>query len=115
MKAEKRGAIAFVRWLDDVGFRDAVEALIGKRCAPVRQSKSDNVTLAHNSTDHCRGSSVRSRFWRRAEYDASPECVSIFADADADQQGERNAARLAAALNARGTFAEVLPSAGARS
>ena len=251
-----RGAIAFVRWLDDVGFRDAVEALIGKRSAPVRQSKSDNVTLAHNSTDHDRRQHDKARWlWSQrrpitgsiaetylrevrgitcplpptlgflpsrgpdrhpamiasfgiceepepgviiappnvqavhltllrpdgsGKADTKPNkimvgspsglpiviapmndllglaitegiedalsvyqatglgawaagsaphmprlvsaievlaarCVSIFADADADQQGERDAARLAAALNARGTFAEVLPSAGARS
>jgi phage/plasmid primase-like uncharacterized protein len=39
------------------------------------------------------------------------DCVSIFADADADQQGERNAALLAEQLTARGIFAEVLAGA----
>ena len=39
------------------------------------------------------------------------DCVSIFADAD--QAGQRNAAELAERLNARGIYAEVVPSAGA--
>jgi hypothetical protein len=37
------------------------------------------------------------------------DCVSVFVDDDADQQGERNAAQLAKQLKARGIFAEVLP------
>ena len=46
--------------------------------------------------------------------DAVPDytdCVTIFADAD--KAGQENAAKLAARLNARGIFAEVLPSSGA--
>jgi hypothetical protein len=40
------------------------------------------------------------------------DCVSVFADAN--EAGETNSTKLAAALNARGIFAEVLPSAGVR-
>ena len=40
------------------------------------------------------------------------DCVSVFADANL--AGESNSEKLAAALNARGIHAEVLPSAGAR-
>jgi hypothetical protein len=40
------------------------------------------------------------------------DCVSVFADAN--EAGETNSTKLAAALNARGIFAEVLPSAGAQ-
>ncbi len=48
--------------------------------------------------------------------DAVPDlidCVSVFADAD--QQGQRNSTLLADHLNARGIFAEVLPSAETQS
>jgi len=41
------------------------------------------------------------------EYDASPECVSIFTDADA--AGTSNAMLLAERLTARGTYAEMVP------
>ena len=47
--------------------------------------------------------------------DAVPDwidCVTVFADAN--QAGETNSAKLAAALNARGIHAEVLPSSGAQ-
>jgi len=48
-----RGTIAFMRWLDGCGFRDAVEMLIGERQAPARQSKP--VPVARNSAAYERG------------------------------------------------------------
>ncbi len=54
------GAIRLVMFLDDLGFRAAVEMLVGERQAPARQSKP--VPVARNSADHDRRQHDKARW-----------------------------------------------------
>jgi len=60
------GAIAFVRWLDDVGFRDAVGVLVGERDGrPINPPKLASLP-AKNSGDHDRRQHDKARWlWSR--------------------------------------------------
>jgi putative DNA primase/helicase len=52
-----RGAISFIRWIDNVEFREAVEALIGERAAPAplpyaAGKRSGNAVSDHDRRQH---------------------------------------------------------------
>jgi hypothetical protein len=69
------GAIRLVMFLDDVGFRTAVEVLVGERQAPARQSKP--VPVARNSGDK-NHQHFALELWRGAgPPDATPVAISL--------------------------------------